>query len=54
MITYLGITYRRILPGVVVMGILAQCSAPVQLDEELVVVASRAIDVHAVGVVRVA
>lgn len=31
-------TYGRILPRVVVMGILAESAAPIQLDEELVVI----------------
>lgn len=37
-ILYVAFTYRRILPRVIVMRVLAQCSATVELDEELVIV----------------
>uniref|UniRef100_A0A8D8JCS1 (northern house mosquito) hypothetical protein n=1 Tax=Culex pipiens TaxID=7175 RepID=A0A8D8JCS1_CULPI len=45
--------FRWVLPAVVAVGILPQCSAAVQLDQELVVVPARTVDVHAVRIVRV-
>lgn len=47
-------TYGRVLPGVLLSGVLAQRTAPVQLYVELVVVAPGAVDVHAVRIVRIA
>lgn len=46
-------TYGRVLPGVLLSGVLAQRPAPVQLYVKLVIVASGAVDVHAVRVVRI-
>jgi hypothetical protein len=36
------------------MGVSAQCSTPVQLNEELIIVTARAIDIHTVWVIGVA
>lgn len=47
-------TYRRILPAVLMMSVLAEGAAPIQLNVELVVVSARPINVHAIGIVRVA
>ena len=47
-------TYGRCLPPVLVMSVSTQSSTPVQLNEELVIVAARAIDVDTVRVVGVA
>lgn len=47
-------TYRRILPAVLMMSVLAEGAASIQLNVELVVVAARPVNVHAIGIVRVA
>lgn len=47
-------TYRRILSAVLMMSVLAEGAAPIQLNVELVVIAARPVNVHAVGIVRVA
>lgn len=46
-------THGRILPGILLSGVLSQRAAPVELNVELVVVAAGAVDVHAVRIVRV-
>jgi hypothetical protein len=50
----LNATYGWCLPPVLVMSVSAQSSTPVQLNEELVIVAARAIDIDTVRVVGVA
>jgi hypothetical protein len=47
-------TYGWCLPPVLVMSVSAQSSTPVQLNEELIIVAARAIDIDTVRVVGVA
>ena len=47
-------TYGRCLPPVLVMSVSAQRSTPVQLNEELIIVAARTIDIDTVWVVGVA
>lgn len=46
--------YRRVFSRVFVQAVLAQSAAPVQLDVELVVVTSTAINVHTIGIICIA
>lgn len=45
--------YRWILPGVLLSGVLSQCTATVQLYVKLVVIPTCAVDVNAIRVVRI-
>ena len=46
-------TYGRCLPPVLVMSVSAQSSTPVQLNEELIIVTARTIDIDTVRVIGV-
>lgn len=52
--THVRVTYRRILSAVLMMSVLAEGAATIQLDVELVVVAASSVHVHAVRVIGVA
>jgi hypothetical protein len=45
--------YRWVLPGVLLSGVLSQCTATVQLYVKLVVIPTSAVDVNAVWVIRI-